>query len=114
MGGGPSEGTRWVSFSFLKSRKSWGNRPEVRDGSEDPPGRPWTGQETLSEVGDGSGDPLIGPGLVRGPSQGSGTSGDILRKIRDGWDVLRKVWNGLGNPPGGQARARSSRRYGMG
>ena len=31
----------------------------------------------------------MGPGLVLGPSQGSGT----------GRKVLRKVWDGLGDPP---------------
>ena len=62
------------------------------------------GRRTLQEVRDGSGDPFKCPGLVGEASQGS----------RTGLEVFWKVWDGSGDPPGGEEQGGGhSRRFGM-
>ena len=63
-------------------------------------GRLWTGRGTLRKIRDGSGDPRVGLGRVRGPLGRFGTGWGTLGEVRDGTGNLEEVGDGLGDSRG--------------
>ena len=64
-----------------------------------PSRRSWTSLKALLEVQDRSKILSGGPGGVGSPSQRSEMGREALLEVRDGWEALPEVWNGLEGPP---------------
>ena len=97
--GNPTGGPGRVGGPSRRSGKGHGTIPKVRDGLQDLcGGLGWIGVHYRWSW-DGSGDPPVGLGWVRGPSTRFGTVPEPSKRSRTGRGTLSKVWDGSGDPP---------------
>ena len=101
--GDPQGDLEWVGYPMGRSWMGRGNRLVVQNGSR-----------THGEVNGGLGDPSESLGRVKGPSrrfatgrgtlERSGSGRETLPEVQDVSGNLPEIWDGLGDPQGGEGR----------